>query len=48
MFRRPLLFILVVLIVLAAVGLLAIGAFPPNVTPQPVEQVIPNDRFINR
>ncbi|MBE9604999.1 hypothetical protein IAI18_08980 [Acetobacteraceae bacterium H6797] len=48
MFRRPLLFILVVLILAAGIGLLAIGAFPPSVTPKPVEQVLPNERFAPR
>lgn len=48
MFRRPILLLLVVLIGLAAVGLLAIGAFPPTVTPQPVERSIPSDRFGTR
>lgn len=48
MFRRPLLFILVVLILVIGVGLLALGAFPPNVTPVAVEQVVPNERFLTR
>jgi hypothetical protein len=30
------------------VGLVLIGAFPPSVTPQPVERTIPNDRFRGR
>jgi hypothetical protein len=48
MFRRPLL--LIVLLVLGALllALLAIGAFPPGVTPAPVERVIPNERFAPR
>ena len=29
-------------------GLLAIGAFPPEVAPRPVERVIPNERFAPR
>lgn len=48
MIRRPLLLIVLVLLGLVAVGLLAIGAFPPSVTPQPVERVLPNDRFAPR
>lgn len=45
MSRSP--FLLLLLLVLGAlgVGLLAIGAFPPAVTPQPVERTLPNERF---
>jgi len=48
MLRSP--FVLIVLLVLAVilVGVLAIGAFPPNVEPRPVERVLPNDRFQTR
>lgn len=45
MFRRPLLLIVLVLVGLLVVGLLALSAFPPAVTPTPVERVLPNDRF---
>ena len=45
MFRRPLLLIVLVLVGLVVVGLLALSAFPPAVTPTPVERVLPNDRF---
>lgn len=48
MFRRPLLFILVVLILVIGIGLLVLGAFPPHVEPAQVEQVVPNERFLNR
>jgi hypothetical protein len=48
MFRRPLL-LLIFLLVIAVVGtLLAVGAFPPGVTQQPVERVLPNERFGTR
>ncbi|WP_211874492.1 hypothetical protein [Plastoroseomonas arctica] len=48
MLRSP--FVLIVLLVLAVavVGVLAIGAFPPSVEPRPVERVLPNDRFQTR
>ncbi len=40
-------FLLVVLLgaVLLAVGVLALGAFPPQPHPQQIEKVLPNDRF---
>lgn len=43
---RPL-FLIVVLavLVLGAVGVLLLGAFPPQPTPQPVAHTLPNDRF---
>jgi hypothetical protein len=28
-----------------AVGLLALGAFPPHVPSQPIERALPNERF---
>lgn len=28
-----------------AVGVLALGAFPPDPRPQPVQKVLPNDKF---
>lgn len=43
--RSPFLLILMLLLGAAAVGLLAIGAFPPAVTPQAVERALPNERF---
>ncbi|MDN3568103.1 hypothetical protein ACFQY5_25600 [Paeniroseomonas aquatica] len=48
MFRRPILLLAVILLALVAAGLLAVGAFPPTVTPTPVERVVPNDRFQTR
>lgn len=45
MFRRPLLTLLLLLIVVGALGLLALGAFPPAVNTVPVERSLPNDRF---
>jgi hypothetical protein len=45
MVRRPILLLAAILVV---VGLLAVGAFPPSVTPTPVERVLPNDRFQTR
>jgi hypothetical protein len=45
MFRRPVVLIVLALLGLVLVGLLAIGAFPPAVSPQPVERPIPADRF---
>ncbi len=48
MFRHPLLLLLAVVAALLGIGLLGIGAFPPNVTPQPVERTVPADRFGTR
>jgi hypothetical protein len=48
MFRRPILLLAAFLLVLVAAGLLAVGAFPPSVSPTPVERVVPNDRFQTR
>jgi hypothetical protein len=48
MFRNPILLVVAVLLGLLAVGLVLVGAFPPSVTPQPVERTIPNDRFRGR
>lgn len=45
MFRRPVLTLVMLLIVGAALGLLALGAFPPAVTTLPMERSIPTDRF---
>lgn len=45
MFRRPFLLLLLLLLAALAVGLLALGAFPPSVNQAPVERVLPNDRF---
>ena len=48
MFRRPVLLLAAILLALVAVGLVVVGAFPPSVTPKPVERVLPNDRFQTR
>jgi len=45
MFRRPVLTLLMLLFGAVALGLLALGAFPPAVTTAPVERILPNDRF---
>ncbi len=45
MFRRPVLLVVLALFAVLVVGLLAIGAFPPSVAPQPVERPIPADRL---
>ena len=45
MSRSPFAMILLLVLGLVAVGLLALGAFPPAVPSQPVERAIPNDRF---
>ena len=45
MSRSPFMMILLLVLGAVAVGLLAIGAFPPAVTPQPVERTLPNERF---
>ncbi len=45
MFRRPLLTLLFILLVIGGLGLLALGAFPPAVNTVPVERTVPNDRF---
>ena len=38
MSRSPFMLILLLVLGAVAVGLLALGAFPPSVTPQPVER----------
>jgi hypothetical protein len=48
MFRRPVLLLAAILLALVAVGLVVVGAFPPAVSPKPVERVVPNDRFQTR
>jgi len=45
MFRRPVLTLLMLFLGAVALGLLALGAFPPAVTTAPVERILPNDRF---
>ena len=48
MIRRPILILAAILLVLILAGLLVLGAFPPAVSPAPVERVVPNDRFQTR
>lgn len=48
MFRHPLLLLLALIVALLGIGLLGIGAFPPSVTPQPVERSVPTERFGTR
>ncbi|MBU6497706.1 MAG: hypothetical protein KGJ41_07880 [Rhodospirillales bacterium] len=43
--RRFVLGLLILLVVLAGLGFLALGAFPPAPRPQAVERVLPNDSF---
>jgi hypothetical protein len=45
MFRNPLLLLAAILLGVILLALLAIGAFPPSVSPQPVERPIPAERF---
>ncbi len=45
MLRRPVVLVAAVLLGLLLAGLLWLGAFPPDVTPAPVERPVPNDRF---
>jgi hypothetical protein len=45
MFRRPVMLLVAILVAAVAIGLLALGAFPPGVTPVPVERTLPNERF---
>ncbi|WP_170985120.1 hypothetical protein [Roseomonas sp. AR75] len=48
MFRNPLLLLIAIVLGVLLLGLLAIGAFPPSVTPQPTERAIPAERFAPR
>lgn len=48
MVRRPVLLLVAILVGVVAVGLLVMAAFPPTVTPTPVERVLPNERFETR
>jgi hypothetical protein len=42
---RIFLMVLAAGLLLLAVGVVILGAFPPNPAPHPVEKVLPNDRF---
>ncbi|WP_164697509.1 hypothetical protein [Falsiroseomonas algicola] len=48
MFRHPILLLVMLLFGVVVLGLLAIGAFPPTVTPEPVERTVPAERFGTR
>jgi hypothetical protein len=48
MFRHPLLLLVGALLAVLVLGLLALGAFPPSVAPQPVERTVPTERFGTR
>jgi hypothetical protein len=48
MFRHPILLLVMILLAVLVLGLLAVGAFPPSVTPQPVERSVPAERFGTR
>ena len=48
MFRHPVLLLVAALVGVLLIGLLVLGAFPPTVTPQPVERPIPAERFVPR
>jgi hypothetical protein len=43
---RLVLWAVLLLLVAAGVGFLALGAFPPEPHPTPVHKVLPNDRFV--
>ena len=43
--RRPLLIALLLGLVAIAVAMVMLGAFPPDPHVQPVQKVLPNDRF---
>ena len=45
MLRRPAVLLAALVLVLVLAGLLWVGAFPPEVTPAPVERPVPTDRF---
>lgn len=46
--RRFLLLLVLVLILAGIAGFLMLGAFPPDPAMQPVERVLPNERFQTR
>lgn len=43
--RRLFLLVLLLGVTIAIVGLLAVGAFPPDPRAHQIEKVLPNDRF---
>ena len=46
--RSSLLIVVVVGLIVAGLGLLTLGAFPPRPHTQTVQKVLPNDRFQTR
>lgn len=46
--RRLVLFLLLALVLLAGIGFVVLGAFPPEPAQRPVERVLPNERFQTR
>ncbi len=43
--RQLFLIIVLAIVVLGAIGIVMLGAFPPHLNPQPVAHTLPNDRF---
>ncbi len=43
--RQIFLIVILAVVLLLAVGMVLLGAFPPTPAPQPVQHVLPNDRF---
>jgi hypothetical protein len=43
--RQLILITILAVLVLAGVGVLLLGAFPPHVTPQSISHTLPNDGF---
>lgn len=45
---RIFLIVVAVGLLVIVVGVLVLGAFPPEPNPQPVQRVLPNDKFQSR
>ncbi len=45
---RIFLVVVAVGLLIVAAAVLVLGAFPPNPNPQPVQRVLPNDKFQTR
>ena len=43
--RQIILIVILAILVLLGAGVLLLGAFPPHMTPQPVQHTLPNDSF---
>lgn len=43
--RRLFFFVLLLGLVIVAIGVVVLGAFPPGPHVQPVQKLLPNDRF---